>query len=168
MSSTTRPPDGSAALEYRFGFEAGLLREIVFPAQFVDLYPAEALTELLRSLGGAKLDRKRESMSGRADPSRFLEPLPGRARVLAVLGEPSEEAEGETPGGEEILYRYRLRTVTTGEREVKRRAYGRFVFDPEGRMAKVEAGIGSHEIEFDIPSPGEDPRDRDPRRGRRH
>ncbi len=148
------PDDGSAPLVYRFGFREEMLVELEFPVQFVALYPASALKELLQSLGGGEVEREHGSVHSIFD-RRLRDQLPDPGTVLASLGRPSERSFRADGSGEEMLYRYRLRTVTTGKKERKRRAYGRFFFDGDGQLTRVDAGLGKHELRFDIPEGGD-------------
>jgi hypothetical protein len=148
-----QPPDGSEALIYRFGFDSDKLTLIVFPDQFTKLYPADALAEFLRSLGEAEVEKKERSAHSRAYRRHLLEQLPDSTRVLDVLGEPTERERDRQEGWEDLLYRYRLRTQTVGEKEAKRRALGRFRYADDGRLLQVEAAIGKHRLSFDIPEP---------------
>lgn len=143
------PGDGSPDLVYRFGFEGEMLRSIEFPEQFTRLYPGPVLQELLASLGAADLDREQRATRGRMIRERILEHLPDRATVRRVLGAPTLRE----PDDEDIdvwSYNYRPVTSTTGRRERKRHAYGRFHFSPGGELVSVEAGIGKHSMRFDI------------------
>lgn len=142
------PPDGSPPLVYRLGFAGDRLARIEFPAQFTPLYPEDGLRELLASLGEADLDRGERRARARLARERLAAELPDRPRVAAVLGAPSERVE---EAGEEIWhYRYRLDTRTEGKAERKRRARGEFRFDGEGRLTRLAAGIGKHELRFDV------------------
>jgi len=148
-----QPPDGSEALTYRFGFEADKLTLIVFPDQFMELYPADALAEFLRSLGEAEVEKKERSAHSSAFRRDLLEQLPDSTKVLDALGAPSERLGDRQEGWEDLLYHYRIRTETTGDKEAKRRALGRFRYADDGRLIQVEAAIGKHRLSFDIPEP---------------
>jgi len=142
------PPDGSAPLVYRLGFAGDRLERVEFPAQFTQLYPEDGLSALLASLGGAELDRRERRARARLAREQLAAGLPDRAGVDSALGAPSErvpEADGET-----WTYRYRLETVTTGEAERKRRAVGQFSFDSAGSLRQLAAGIGRHNLTFDV------------------
>ena len=143
------PPDDSEDLVYRFGFEAGMLTRIEFPAQFSRLYPGSALQELLMSLGGAEVDRKAHAARGRMLRARLAAHLPDQERLLDILGEPTAR---DTLPGDELLWNYNYRPVTStrGEKERKRHAYGRFRFNERRELSRVEAGIGKHGLQFDI------------------
>lgn len=142
------PPDGAAPLVYRLGFAGDRLQRIEFPAQFTQLYPEDGLSGLLAALGGAELDRRERRARARLAREQLAAGLPDRAGVDSALGAPGErvpEADGET-----WIYRYRLETVTAGKAERKRRAFGQFSFDSAGRLRQLAAGIGRHDLTFDV------------------
>ncbi|MBM4116639.1 hypothetical protein FJ251_02710 [bacterium] len=142
------PPDGSAPLVYRLGFAEDRLARVEFPAQFTQLYPEDGLSALLSALGGAELDRRERRARARLAREQLAAGLPDRAGVDSILGAPTErvqDADSET-----WTYRYRLETVTTGEAERKRRAFGQFRFDPAGRLQQLATGIGRHDLTFDV------------------
>lgn len=142
------PPDGSAPLVYRLGFAEDRLARIEFPAQFTQLYPEDGLSALLAALGSAELDRRERRARARLAREQLAAGLPDRAGVDSALGAPSERVqEGDS---ETWTYRYRLETVTTGEAERKRRAFGQFRFDPAGRLQQLATGIGRHDLTFDV------------------
>jgi len=146
----TQVPDGRAPLVYRMGFRDGLLVELHFPEQFTELYPEAAIRELLESLGRAKVER--ETASTRSSLRRRLcEQLPDSTRVESALGPPSERDFDPALGARRWLYRYRILTSTTGKKEEKRRAWGCFWFGEGAELVRVDAGIGKHELRFDIP-----------------
>ncbi|MCP4550044.1 MAG: hypothetical protein GY835_26595 [bacterium] len=145
------PPDGSAPLEYRFRFNDDLLTEIRFPRQFTELYPADILAELLRSLGDADVDKSEKSAFSRSFNQRLVTSLPGRKELVEALGDPTGYDEILAEGGVGVVYRYTIMTSTTGEKREKRHSYGHFLFRSDGSLEKVDAGIGDHELCFTIP-----------------
>jgi hypothetical protein len=143
-------PNGRAPLDYRMGFRDGVLVELQFPAQFTDLYPEAAIRELLESLGRAEVER--ETASTRSSLRRRLcDQLPDSVKVESALGPPSERDFDIRQGARRWLYRYRILTPTTGKKEEKRRAWGCFWFGEDAALVRVDAGIGRHELRFDIP-----------------
>jgi len=158
------PADGTAPLVYRLGFAEDRLSRIEFPAQFTQLYPEDGLRELLASLGGADVDRGERSARARLARERLAARLPDRAKLAAVLGEPSEHAAADS--SETWSYRYRLDTVTQGRAERKRRATGEFHFDAAGQLTQLAAGIGKHVLRFDVETARGDEPERKAQRGK--
>jgi hypothetical protein len=148
-----QPPDSTGVLRYRFGFRDGLLTEVDFPVQFTSLYPGETLKELLLAAGGAEVDKKERAARVRALRGKLVSELPAYSRIVEVLGPPSERQWDAATSREELVYRYRPITDSDGKQADKRRAYGRFSFGRGRRLERVAAGIGSHEVSFDIPPP---------------
>ncbi len=142
------PADASAPLTYRLGFAEGKLVRIEFPAQFTLLFPEDGLRELLASLGKADVDRAERSARARLAREHLAARLPDRARLAAVLGEPSERAAADS--SEIWSYHYRLDTSTEAAAARKRRALGEFHFDAEGRLMRLAANIGKHVLRFDV------------------
>ena len=148
------PPDQSPLLVYSFHFEGDLLTRIDFPEQFNRLYPGGTLPELLQAFGSASVDRDDQSTHSNSFDHELRRDLPDLDLVMEVLGEPSDLSQGESGNGEELIFRYRLQTSTTGKNEEKRRAAGVFFFDAEGELTRLDARIGKHEMRFDIPDEG--------------
>lgn len=143
-------PDGRTPLVYRMDFRDGMLVALHFPAQFTELYPEAAIRELLASLGRAEVERKTASTRSSLR-RRLCEQLPDSVQVERALGPPSERGFDPEQGARRWLYRYRILTATTGKKEEKRRAWGRFWFGEDAALVRVDAGIGKHELRFDIP-----------------
>ena len=152
------PADGGEVLAYDFLFVEDMLVEILFPRQFSELYPGDSLAEFLRALGGADVAKREKSARSDSFDAKYIDALPRRELTLRVLGEPSEPPGTCEDGGEFLTYRYRIRTGSIGAKAEKRRSYGRFFYGKSGELIRVEAGIGDHELRFDIPrgdsSPG--------------
>ncbi len=139
----------ASVLDYDLRFDEDLFVEMIFPDEFADLFPEDALVALLASLGDAETDRRSEGLTAKVRKDRIRELMPKRARVLEVLGKPSEKWR-ERDGLDRLYYRYELETVSTGLKPHETRAFGRFHFDGQ-ELRKVDASFAGHVFSFEIP-----------------
>jgi len=103
------PPDVHEAGEFdivlNLTFSNDRLVRVAIPERYFAVMPKQLLLDLLRSLGGAKVDRDQRAVEAQLAAARPN--LPG---IQQLLGRPS----AETIQGDETLYRYRYVPVTSG------------------------------------------------------
>lgn len=76
------------------------------PPQVTAFLPKDRLLGMARAFGSADIDRSKREASAGVDPGTAKPPTPGRAVVVAALGEPDS---AETRDGRELLtYRFQL------------------------------------------------------------
>lgn len=123
-------PDRDISFIFRFNSQ-NLLASLTFSPLLLRMAPPEFLELSLRSLGNAKVDKKKRRVYGDSKNLAKIEhPLPQFDDVLKYLGNPySEEI---VDGYNLVTYRFRLETSHyDADREDRRLSIVQLYFDPE-------------------------------------
>lgn len=106
------PPEATVHdVELHARFTGGRLSHVSIPERYFEFFPKELFVNLLRSTGGARIDRSARSaeVENTAPPDAPEIPYPTRESIDGMLGRPTEQSSAE---GLDV-FRYRYHTVTT-------------------------------------------------------
>ena len=155
ISETELDTDSNVDIAFIFRMnEDDKLVSLSFSPILLRMAPPEFLEQSIRSLGGAKIDKKNRRIQGDADSvAKLKRELPRREDVLQHLGKPfSEETVDDL---QKITYRYRLETVgTPPDKEKRRISNAQLYFDPDtgellrfyGRFAGLKISINYRKL----------------------
>lgn len=137
-------------LDYTLDFHEELFCGIHFPEEFNQLFPAEALRNLLEGIGSADVDRSQSTLRTMTLRQQLRSLMPDKSQVETALGKPTARWIERKDRRERFLYLYEVKTKSVDLPLHRRRAFGRFHFDEE-RLVQVDAAFAGRVFEFNIP-----------------
>lgn len=126
-------------------FESGRLAHVAIPERYFQYFPKELFVSLLRSTGGARIDRGSRSaeVENTPMPEQPSVAPPTSEAILGLLGRPAERSMHE--GLERFHYRYQAITSETKAKPIA----VTFLFEPDtGRLHTLSAVLPRGTLHF--------------------
>lgn len=158
MHPENRVEEGNYDIIFLLKYKNRKLKEVCISERYFAVIPKEFFIMIIKSMGGAKIDRKKKSASAKSTFSGDTELIiPKQDDILKLLGYPYVHEKNEKLNT--IEYRYQIKGKTSGkmsEQSTKERYVVKFIFSEKEEKLKVEGKIpllGSIEFVFEKEKP---------------
>lgn len=117
---TTKP----FSMNFRTRFKEGLLTHMEIDETFVQLIGKDFIVSLFQSLGNAKINKIRRSMSIELDKNSIQEmQLPSLSEILAVMGEPTNISKQRSDPAAKCEYEFNFLNPKNGKKAAQFRLF---------------------------------------------